>query len=132
MEKASHPNRRSSPRVSVSLPVELCILQPEHTFTPEVHKALATDLSEGGCKMRCSHITRDEYQRLLHGIRLAKVAFQFGEDRRVDTRGAIVWIDYHDARGITPSYCSIGISFAFTPAALKEEIAKLQTGTGGE
>jgi hypothetical protein len=130
--QGSGAERRAQPRFSVSVDVMLTIMLPEETFTPNQYRGVTSDISGGGCKLKTFQITKGEYLNLLRGIRFAKIEFHFDEKTVSLARGAIVWLDFHDASGPRDSsYCLLGVAFSHKDKTFDDNLEKLRRSFGG-
>ncbi len=109
----NNTDRRKAKRLPISAEGMLTILVPEETFTPQVVRCVATDISMSGMRLKSYQLGKNDYLQMLKGLRHAKVALDLPYlDAPLQVRAMIVWVEYHDGTGKDrQEHCLLGLSF---------------------
>ena len=105
-------DRRVAKRLSISATALMAIVIPDQTFTPNNLRAVATDISLTGLKVKSHQMTKDDYLKLIRGVNFAKVQVDlpYLEDP-LELKGKVVWVEYHDRTESEAPCCLMGIAF---------------------
>ncbi len=107
---AEHGYSFADTRVPVDCPVDLQVVFPEQTFSPQSVPATAKDLSCKGIRLVTNHFTRDMYLLTLKATRYAKVHLVLpGTGQEMNLHGRVAWM--HFDMQVTPPLATIGIEF---------------------
>lgn len=114
----SNFDRRQAKRLPISATALMAVIIPDQTFTPNNLRAVATDISLTGLKVRSHQMSKDDYLRLIRGINFAKVQVDLPYlEEPLELKGKVVWVEYRDRTETESACCLMGIAFDKLPPA---------------
>ncbi len=91
---------------------DLTILIPEETFSPNIVRCVATDVSLSGVRLKTYQLNKNDYLSLIKTVHFAKVVIELPYSQEpLNARASIVWVEYHEPKGGEGPYCILGLKF---------------------
>lgn len=104
--------RRRFPRFAFTADAMMAIMIPEQTFTPLGIRAVVSDISGSGMRVKSYQLGKKDYLELLKSVHYAKIAFDLpGVEESIEAKTSIVWVEYHDRTATDQAHCILGMTF---------------------
>ena len=114
------PLDRKSPRYVCDFSGHLEVICPELTFTPRSLRIQAQDLSESGCRLMATSISKDLYKNIVREVRPVTIELRLPDGRTLVLRGELVWSRFEEGSAAT-----LGISFNGLKRDSRQQLANL-------
>lgn len=104
--------RRKFPRFSFTAEAMMAVMIPQETFTPLGIRAVVSDISSTGLRVKTYQLGKTDYLELLKGVHYAKIAFDLPDvEESIEAKTSIVWVEYHDRTATDQAHCILGMRF---------------------